>query len=137
MLLLQAVNYCALNEWIVYYAPRSKFILCLCDPLLTHLLASAIEWVDATSEYSFDYRSRLFHQYNIAATALARIVQANEAKLQKIHLRQDTPMPGGKAGAVLREGTTLDVLASVGTKEPALAPQTLVLLFEALAQQTQ
>ncbi|KAG9006114.1 37S ribosomal protein S23 mitochondrial [Tulasnella sp. JGI-2019a] len=119
VLLLQAANYCALNEWIVYYAPR------------------AVEWVDASSEYSFDYRSRVFHQYNLAATALNRILQASHGKLGKIKLNKDIPLPGGKTGAVLKAGTPLEALVSVGTKDPALAPQTLTLLLEALGEQTQ
>ncbi|KAG8874602.1 37S ribosomal protein S23 mitochondrial [Tulasnella sp. 331] len=119
VLLLQAANYCALNEWIVYYAPR------------------AVEWVNASTEFSFDYRSRVFHQYNLAASALSRISQASRGKLREIQLSKDVPLPGGKAGAVLKKGTPLEALVTVGTKDPALAPQTLVLLFEALGEQTQ
>lgn len=93
--------------------------------------------MDASTEYSFDYRSRVFHQYNLAASALSRILQASRGKLRQIRLSRDVPLPGGKAGAVLKEGTELEALVTVGIKDPALAPQTLILLLEALGEQTQ
>ncbi|KIO19963.1 hypothetical protein M407DRAFT_11128 [Tulasnella calospora MUT 4182] len=119
MLLLQAVNYCAQNGWIVYYVPHG------------------IDWVNATSPYGFDYRSQLFHQHALASDALAKMLRVNGSKIAKLQLSEDIPVPGGKLGTVLTAGTSLETLAQYGVKDPLLAPQTLVLLMEELGKQTQ
>ncbi|KAG8913323.1 37S ribosomal protein S23 mitochondrial [Tulasnella sp. 408] len=118
MLLLQAVNYCAQNDWILYYVPHG------------------IDWVNATSPYGFDYRSQLFHQHALASDALAKMLRVNGTKIAKLQLSEDIPVPGGKPGTVLTAGTSLETLAQHGVKDPLLAPQTLVLLMEELGKQT-
>ncbi|KAG8896630.1 37S ribosomal protein S23 mitochondrial, partial [Tulasnella sp. 417] len=118
MLLLQAVNYCAQNGWIVYYVPHG------------------IDWVNATSPYGFDYRSQLFHQHALASDALAKMLKVNGSKITQLKLSKDVPVPGGKPGTLLTAGTSLETLAQYGVKDPLLAPQTLVLLMQELGKQT-
>lgn len=60
----------------------------------------------------------------------------NHARISKLSLEEEVPIPGGRPGTTLKAGTSLEVLAQYGTKDPLLAPQTLVLLFEALGKQT-
>ncbi|KAG8908625.1 hypothetical protein FRB99_004913 [Tulasnella sp. 403] len=119
VLLLQAANYCALNGWIVYYVPYG------------------ISWVNSSTPYTYDYRSQLFHQHALAAEALSKILTFNQAKISKLRVMGDLPIPGGRAGAILKAGSPLETLAQYGIKDPSVAPQTLVLLFEQLGKQTE
>ena len=97
----------------------------------------AINWVNSSAPYSYDYRSQIFHQHTLAADALKQIVNVNQTRLAKLHMGEELPVPGGKPGAVIKAGTSLEALAQYGIKDPLVAPQTLVMLFNELGKQTQ
>ena len=98
-------------------------------------MISAIDWVNSSSPYQYDYRSQLFHQTKLAADMLQKMITFNAPILSAITVAEDVPLPGGKAGAVFKSGTSLETVAQHGVRDEALAPQTLVLLMEQLGLQ--
>lgn len=66
---------------------------------------------------------------------LQKTLTFNGRILSDLAIQTDIPLAGGKSGAVMKAGTTLDVLAQLGVRDPNHAPQVLVLLMEELNRQ--
>jgi small subunit ribosomal protein S29 len=113
-LLLQAVNYCAANDWIVLYVPR------------------AIQWVNSSTPYSYDTRSQTFHQPALASTILEQFTKFNEGFLTSLKTHAEHVFDKNKKAEL---GTSLDQLAALGVKDASIAPRVLEALFNELGQQ--
>ncbi|GLB43195.1 putative mitochondrial ribosomal death-associated protein 3 [Lyophyllum shimeji] len=113
-LMLQLVEHCILNDWIVIYIPR------------------AVKLVDSTTPYEYDLRTRTYLQPAFAFQTLRRLLAANHAKLsalttQKKHVFEKREVP---------LGTNLTDLIGVAMKEPPLAPLILDTVMAELSTQT-
>jgi len=113
--LLQAVNYCSANDWIVLYVPR------------------AIEWVNSSSPYSYDAGTQTFLQPTIASDVLRQLTTVNAPSFQS--LVTDSEINIEKVGTI-PANTNMDQLAQVGIKDPNVAPKVLSVLLEELGKQT-
>ncbi|KDQ13080.1 hypothetical protein BOTBODRAFT_133998 [Botryobasidium botryosum FD-172 SS1] len=113
--LLQAVNYCATNNWIVLYVPR------------------AIEWMNSSSAYVYDTDTKTFLQPNIASDVLRQLATVNASSLQSLVIDSDVSFD--KAGTITA-GSNIDQLAHLGIKDASIAPKVLRILLEELGKQT-
>ncbi|KAJ1306829.1 hypothetical protein OPQ81_007814 [Rhizoctonia solani] len=115
-LLLQAANYAAANKWIVLYAPR------------------VISWVDSTTPYAYDPRTKTFQQPELAAQILGQFIAANSMLLsQDLQITQE--IQNERLGA-FSKGTPLSTLLNIGQKDQSLATEVLEVTLEVLGKQT-
>ncbi|KAL1745537.1 mitochondrial ribosomal death-associated protein 3-domain-containing protein [Schizophyllum fasciatum] len=116
-LLLQAVDYCAANGWVVLYFPRSYNL------------------VNSTTAHVYDVRTRTFAQPNYAYGTLKRLLATNAPQLAK--LRTTRAHASASHRFDVPEGTPLSELARLALKDQpmTLAPVALDMLLEELGKQ--
>ncbi|KAL1659053.1 mitochondrial ribosomal death-associated protein 3-domain-containing protein [Schizophyllum commune] len=116
-LLLQAVDYCAANGWVVLYFPRSYNL------------------VNSTTAHVYDIRTRTFAQPNYAYGTLKRLLATNAPQLAK--LRTTRAHASASHRFDVPEGTPLAELARLALKDQpmTLAPVALDMLLEELGKQ--
>ncbi|KAG8691658.1 Class II abasic (AP) endonuclease [Ceratobasidium sp. 423] len=115
-LLLQAANYAAANKWIVLYAPR------------------VTSWVDSTTPYAYDPRTKTFQQPELAAQILGQFIAANSGILLSPNTQITKDIQNERLGTFSR-GTPLSVLLNVGQKDQSLATEVLEVALEVLGGQ--
>ncbi|CAE6506017.1 unnamed protein product [Rhizoctonia solani] len=115
-LLLQAANYAAASKWIVLYAPR------------------VINWVDSTTPYAYDPRTKTFQQPELAAQILGQFTAANSGILSKIQITKG--IENERLGTFSKGAPLLDIL-NVGQKDQSLATEVLEVALEVLGGQDQ
>lgn len=113
-LMLQLVEHCVMNDWIVIYIPR------------------AVKLVDSTTPYEYDLRTQTYLQPAFSFQTLRRLQAANHTKLsalttQKKHVFEKREVP---------LGTNLTDLIGVAMKEPSLAALILETVMSELSTQT-
>ncbi|KAG6856490.1 hypothetical protein H0H87_003958 [Tephrocybe sp. NHM501043] len=113
-LMLQLVQHCIQNDWIVIYIPRAKKL------------------VDSSTPHEYDLRTQTYLQPAFSLQTLRRLQDANQAKLtalttQKKHVFEKREVP---------LGTNLSDFIGVAVKEPSLAPLILEAVMEELSTQT-
>ncbi|KAG5637829.1 hypothetical protein H0H81_003100 [Sphagnurus paluster] len=113
-LMLQLVEHCIMNDWIVLYIPR------------------AVKLVDSTTPHEYDLRTRTYFQPAFSFQTLQRLQAANHAKLtalttHKKHIFEKREVP---------LGTNLSDLINVALKDPPLAPLILEAVMSELSIQT-
>ncbi|KDN42777.1 hypothetical protein RSAG8_06531, partial [Rhizoctonia solani AG-8 WAC10335] len=113
-LLLQAANYAAADKWIVLYAPR------------------VTTWIDSTTPYAYDPRTKTFQQPELAAQILGQFIAANSRFLPDIQITKN--IQNERLGT-FSEGTPLSDLLSVGQKDQSLATEVLEVALEVLGGQ--
>ncbi|KAG6860519.1 hypothetical protein C0995_010299 [Termitomyces sp. Mi166 len=118
-LLLQLVENCILNDWIVIYIPRVVFL-------------SAKKLVDSSTPHEYDLRTQTYLQPAFSLQTLQRLLATNRAKLttlttQKKHNFEKREVP-------LK--TNIADLIGIAVKEPPLAPVILETLMSELSTQT-
>ncbi|KAF8889525.1 mitochondrial ribosomal death-associated protein 3-domain-containing protein [Gymnopilus junonius] len=86
VLMLQAVEHCARDGWVVIYIPRG------------------IKLVDSTSSYIYDLRSQTYLQPGYSFQILQRMLTVNREALQRIQLAEDLVLEK----SALPKGTTLE-----------------------------
>ncbi|CUA78127.1 hypothetical protein RSOLAG22IIIB_02745 [Rhizoctonia solani] len=114
-LLLQAANYAAADKWIVLYAPK------------------VISWVDSTTPYAYDPRTKTFQQPELAAQILGQFIAANSTILSNIKIPKTVQ---NERLGTFSEGTPLSNLLSIGQKDQ-LATEVLGVTLGVLGGQTQ
>ncbi|TFL01013.1 mitochondrial ribosomal death-associated protein 3-domain-containing protein [Pterulicium gracile] len=105
--LLQSVEYCKSQDWIVLYIPRG------------------IELVNSSSNHVYDLRTRTYLQPYASKQLLMRLITANASALAELKTTEKhdlTPLSGGAGGAakevaVIEAGEPLVKLAEVGTRD--------------------
>lgn len=117
-LLLQAANYAAANKWIVLYVPR------------------AISWVDSTTPYAYDPRTRTFQQPELALQTLGQFVEVNSAILRDANTQISSGIQNERLGN-FPKGTPLLNLLGIGLKDQSLASEVLEVTLDVLGQQTE
>ncbi|QRW03067.1 AP endonuclease [Ceratobasidium sp. AG-Ba] len=115
-LLLQAANYAAASKWVVLYVPK------------------AIKWVDSTTPYAYDTRTRTFQQPELALQTLAQFVEANSAILRDASVQISTDIQNERLGK-FSAGTPLSKLLDLGLKDQSLATEVLEVTLEQLGRQ--
>ncbi|KAH7335262.1 mitochondrial ribosomal death-associated protein 3-domain-containing protein [Rhizoctonia solani] len=115
-LLLQAANYAAASKWIVLYAPR------------------VISWVDSTTPYAYDPRTKTFQQPELASQILGQFITANSGILSKIQITKS--IENERLGTFSKGAPLLDLL-NVGQKDQSLATEVLEVALEVLGGQDQ
>lgn len=114
--LLQAVEWCVANGWIVLYIPR------------------AVDLVNSTSPYTYDLRTQTFLQPEAAHQLLHRARIANGKIFKQLKLENTLDLGEGYKPA--KAGTTLFDFCDVSKEEVAKAPLVLDLLVKELQEQT-
>jgi small subunit ribosomal protein S29 len=112
--LLQAVENCIANGWVVVYIPR------------------AVNLVNSTTPYEYDLRTQTYVQPAFAFQTLQRLQTVNAAPLQtlttqKKHVFEKREVP---------QGTSLFDLVGVALKDPSSSPVILDTLMTELSTQT-
>lgn len=115
VVLLQALQYCYMRDWIVLYFPR------------------AINLVNSTTSYAYDPRTLTYTQPVFAYQTLERLLTVNGPRLEQ--MRTQASVEVERRGTV-PAGMTLVDLVKVGTKEQALAPTVLAAVLSELGEQT-
>ncbi|CEL61808.1 37S ribosomal protein S23, mitochondrial OS=Schizosaccharomyces pombe (strain 972 / ATCC 24843) GN=rsm23 PE=3 SV=1 [Rhizoctonia solani AG-1 IB] len=116
-LLLQAANYAAASEWIVLYAPR------------------VISWINSTTPYTYDPRTKTFQQPELAAQILGQFITANSEILLAPSTQITKDIKNERLGS-FSKGDPLSALLSVGQKHQSLATEVLAVTLEILGEQT-
>ncbi|KAG8684321.1 37S ribosomal protein S23 mitochondrial [Ceratobasidium sp. 394] len=116
-LLLQAANYAAVKKWVVLYVPR------------------AISWVDSTTPYAYDARTRTFQQPELALQTLGQFVEANAEILRSSDTKIATDIQNERLGN-FSAGTPLSKLLDMGLKDQSLATEVLQVTLRVLSEQT-
>ncbi|KAI6024439.1 mitochondrial ribosomal death-associated protein 3-domain-containing protein [Pisolithus marmoratus] len=115
VLLLQALQYCYMRDWIVLYFPR------------------AINLVNSKTSYTYDPRTQTYAQPVFAYQTLQRLLTVNGPRLEQLCTQAGVEVE--RRGTV-PAGTTLADLVRVGTKEQVLAPTVLAAVLSELGKQT-
>ncbi|KAH9947031.1 mitochondrial ribosomal death-associated protein 3-domain-containing protein [Amylocystis lapponica] len=113
--LLQAAEYCIANEWIVLYIPR------------------AIEFVNSSTTYVYDPRTRTYVQPDASYQILRRFMSVNSELLQSLTTQGVFHMEDGES---LPAGLPLADFIEVGIEDRSLAPAILSALMAELSRQT-
>ncbi|KAL0953378.1 hypothetical protein HGRIS_004618 [Hohenbuehelia grisea] len=113
-LLMQAVEYCALNDWIVLYIPRG------------------VNLVNSTTPHVYDARTQTYLQPAYAYQLLQRLQTVNAAALSELTTSQDLVLERRSIPAE----TTLSELITYGTSEQSFSPIILDALMRELGSQT-
>ncbi|KAJ4474475.1 mitochondrial ribosomal death-associated protein 3-domain-containing protein [Lentinula aciculospora] len=113
-LLLQAVQFCLAEEWIVIYIPRAKTT------------------VNSTTTHTYDLRTQTYLQPNFAQQTLRRILEVNSSNLQTLTMREGLNYDRRSFSS----GTTLAQLASAGSKDPVISSVVLETLLNELSRQS-
>ncbi|KAG6864016.1 hypothetical protein C0991_001083 [Blastosporella zonata] len=113
-LMLQLVEHCIQNDWIVLYIPRAKKL------------------VDSSTPHEYDLRTRTYLQPSFSLQTLQRLQAANQAKLgtltthtKHVFEKREVPL-----------GTNLNDFIGIALKEPSLAPLVLEAIMLELSAQT-
>ncbi|KAJ3569969.1 hypothetical protein NP233_g4701 [Leucocoprinus birnbaumii] len=114
--LLQAVEWCLANGWIVLYIPR------------------AVNLVNSTTPYAYDLRTQTFLQPEAALQILHRARLANSKIFKQLKLGKTLNLGEGYKAAPA--GMSLYEFCDVSKEEVAKAPAVLELLVEELKGQT-
>ncbi|PBK91850.1 hypothetical protein ARMGADRAFT_931549 [Armillaria gallica] len=115
VLLIQSVQYCHAQDWIVIYVPR------------------AVSTVNSTTMHTYDLRTQTYVQPNYAHQTLRRILIVNRARLESIPTRKAHAFEKVK----VEEGSPLTTLIEAGLADKAIAPAILDELFSELGEQKQ
>ncbi|KAK0431957.1 mitochondrial ribosomal death-associated protein 3-domain-containing protein [Armillaria borealis] len=115
VLLIQSVQYCHAQDWIVIYVPR------------------AVSTVNSTTMHTYDLRTQTYVQPNYAHQTLRRILIVNRARLESIPTRKTHAFEKVK----VEEGSPLTALIEAGLADKAIAPAILDELFSELGEQKQ
>ncbi|KAG6883662.1 hypothetical protein C0993_004871 [Termitomyces sp. T159_Od127] len=113
-LMLQLVEHCITNEWIVIYIPRAKKL------------------VDSSTPHEYDLRTRTYLQPAFTLETLQRVLAANYAKLATLTTRKKHALEKREVPL----GTNLVDLVAIAVKEPPLAPVIFETLLRELSAQT-
>ncbi|EIN09639.1 hypothetical protein PUNSTDRAFT_51852 [Punctularia strigosozonata HHB-11173 SS5] len=113
--LLQALEHCFANGWIVLYFPR------------------AINMVNSTSPYVYDLRTQTYVQPAFAFQTLQRFLTVNSAALEELKTQLEVTLD--RRPAPVPAGTSLASLISIGTKDPSMAPSVLTAVLDELGKQ--
>ncbi|KAF9785172.1 mitochondrial ribosomal death-associated protein 3-domain-containing protein [Thelephora terrestris] len=113
--LLQAVQYAAASNWLVFYFPY------------------VIDTVNSSTSYTYDPRTKTYLQPAYAAQTLQNFLTANSRLLQELKTPGDVPIDGR---APIQGGTPLTELITIGAKDPSSAPAILSALMGILSKQT-
>ncbi|KAI0796114.1 mitochondrial ribosomal death-associated protein 3-domain-containing protein [Abortiporus biennis] len=111
--LLQAVEYCMSNDWIVLYIPRAATI------------------VNSSTPHTYDARTRTYLQPKYSFQLLQRFLSVNESKLQNLKTSREHVLER----STLPAGSPIIDLLSVGLNDQASAPSVLSTLLSELASQ--
>ncbi|KAF8738924.1 DNA-(apurinic or apyrimidinic site) lyase, partial [Rhizoctonia solani] len=117
-LLLQAANYAAASKWIVLYVPR------------------VISWVDSTTPYAYDPRTKTFQQPELAAQVLGQFISANSGILLAPSTKITKDIQNERLGS-FSQGDPLSVLLNIGQKDQSLATEVLSVTLEILGEQAE
>ncbi|KAG8956068.1 37S ribosomal protein S23 mitochondrial [Tulasnella sp. 419] len=119
ILMMQAVDYCSKDGWIVLYVPHAS------------------SWVNSTTPYKYDYRSQTFHQPALAADILTNMLKFNKDKISKMKSLVDLILPGAHGSTTtISQGSTIENLVNTALRDTQHAPQILVAVLDILAKQT-
>lgn len=130
-LLLQAVEYCKADDWIVIYIPRGPFFS-RSHPLLATEVNLARNLVNSTTSYSYDIRTQTYLQPAFAHQTLQRMLSVNSAALSsmrttrahKIDVKRDVSL-----------GTSLSDLIDIGMKDMTVSCPVLAAVMAELGEQ--
>jgi len=114
--LMQAVQYAAANNWLVFYFPH------------------VIDTVNSSTSYVYDPRTRTYLQPTYASQTLQNFLAVNSQLLQKLKTSTDVPVEG--RAAIPKDTPLTDVIA-LGVKDQNSAPAILSALLEILGKQTE
>ncbi|GAB1518251.1 hypothetical protein RhiTH_001310 [Rhizoctonia solani] len=117
-LLLQAANYAAASKWIVLYVPR------------------VISWVDSTTPYAYDPRTKTFQQPELATQVLGQFISANSGILLAPSTKITKDIQNERLGS-FTQGDPLSVLLNIGQKDQSLATEVLSVTLEILGEQAE
>lgn len=132
--LIQAVQYAAANNWLVFYFPygmlrhptRLENARFLDSPLV-------IDTVNSSTSYVYDPRTRTYTQPVYASRTLQNFSEVNSQLLQNLETSENVPIEGR---ATIPKGAPLTDLIAVGAKDQNSAPAILSTLLEILGKQT-
>lgn len=118
-LLLQAVQHCVAEKWIVIYIPR------------------AVSLVNSTTAYTYDVRTKTYQQPVFTLQTLQRILKVNSEVLDSVQLQEDLVLEK----MTIFAGTSLsDLIGSTiraKTRRVAQTPLVLETVMRTLEKQTQ
>lgn len=112
--MLQAVEHCIANDWIVVYIPR------------------AVNLVNSTTPYDYDLRTQTYLQPAFAFQTLQRLQTVNSTTLSALTTHKKFVFEKRE----VPQGTSLFDLVGVALKDPASAPVILDALMAELSVQT-
>ena len=114
-LLLQAVQHCASQKWVVVYLPR------------------AVSIVNSTTPYMYDIRTQTYLQPAFAFQTLQRMLTVNAEALGSIQLQEDLVLEKRRVPA----GTSLADLIDIGkSRTVGQSPLILDTVMRTLENQT-
>ncbi|KAI5124226.1 hypothetical protein M0805_005076 [Coniferiporia weirii] len=113
-LMLQAVTYCAVNDWIVLYIPRA------------HKL------VDSSTSYFYDPRTRTYLQPVASNQILQRFSTVNKKIFDKLKISEEIVFEKRKP---IPADTPLRDLIKIAASEQHLAPMILSIVLEEVGKQ--
>ncbi|KAI0918027.1 hypothetical protein AcW1_007009 [Taiwanofungus camphoratus] len=114
VLLLQAVEYCVLSNWIVLYIPR------------------AISLVNSSTSFVYDDRTQTYLQPDYSFELLRRFLSVNSAALQTLTTQDELILEERSVPA----GVTLAELVNAGLEDRASAPAVLSAFMSELSRQS-
>jgi len=114
--LIQAVQYAAANNWLVFYFPRG------------------IDTVNSSTSYVYDARTQIYIQPDYALQTLKRFLTVNSSRLRTLITQEDIFLDKRPS---LPKGTPLTELIASAMKDQSTAPAILSALFQELGAQTQ
>jgi small subunit ribosomal protein S29 len=94
----------------------------------------AVNLVNSTTDYVYDWRSQTYLQPSFAFQTLQRFLTVNASTIASLQTQKELRI---ERRAPIPAGTTLQDLIDVGLKDQVLAPTILSALLEELGQQTQ
>jgi small subunit ribosomal protein S29 len=117
----------------------------ICTERLVHLTScfnstsnspiKVISWVDSTTPYTYDPRTKTFQQPELASQILRQFVQANSEMLRSPNTRMVNDIENERLGTYAR-GTPVSALLDVGLKDQSLANEVLEVALEVLGGQS-
>ncbi|THH10743.1 hypothetical protein EW145_g1103 [Phellinidium pouzarii] len=113
-LMLQAVSYCSINDWIVLYIPRGQKL------------------VDSSTSYFYDPRTQLYLQPVASSQILQRLLIVNRRIIEQLKVTQTVTFE--KHDSVIT-GAPLKDLIEIAVSEQHLAPTILSAVLTELGKQ--
>jgi small subunit ribosomal protein S29 len=104
-------------------------------PKLRWCTIEVISWINSTTPYTYDPRTKTFQQPELAAQILGQFITANSEILLAPSTQITKDIKNERLGS-FSKGDPLSALLSVGQKHQSLATEVLAVTLEILGEQT-